>query len=321
MRWTRLIFLAWLALAATLSQAAGLRFIDIPAADGERELKGAVWYPCSLPPADVTIGPYRMSVTRDCPLEGNKLPLVIISHGWAGNFLGHRDLAETLADAGFIVVAVNHGDSSSDGRRNGDFSVFIERPLDIRRTIDFMLSAWPQANQVDAARIGLFGFSRGGYTGLVAIGARPLFGRRPQVCEGRDTPVCRQAHNGELPEPVHDPRIKAAVIADPLSVFFTAQSFANVKVPVQLWGSERGGDGVTPESVAAIPAQLSGQVEFHSVPNSQHFSFLPPCSAALANVAPEICSDAAGFDRAAFHREMDRAALDFFQKHLPVSSP
>lgn len=309
---------ALLALAASSVHAAGLRLIEIPADGDNREIKGAVWYPCQQPPAEMTLGPFRMSVSKDCPLQAAKLPLVVISHGWGGTFLGHRDLAGTLADAGFVVVAVNHGDSSTGGRRNDDFSAFIERPADIKRTIDFMLGAWPDAASIDASRIGLFGFSRGGYTGLVAIGARPVFGRAPKVCEGKDTPICRQAHQGELPEPVHDRRIKAAVIADPLSVLFNAQSFAEVRAPVQLWGSEHGGDGVTPQSVVAISRQLPGEVEFHAIPNAQHFSFLPPCSEALAKLAPEICSDPDGFDRAAFHREMNAGVLAFFRQHLPA---
>jgi hypothetical protein len=44
----------------------------------------------------------------------------------------------------------------------------------------------------------------------------------------------------------HDRRINAAAIADPLSIFFTADSFAGVTIPVQLWASETGGDGVEP---------------------------------------------------------------------------
>jgi hypothetical protein len=45
---------------------------------------------------------------------------------------------------------------------------------------------------------------------------------------------------------MHDRRIKAAVVADPLSVFFTAEGLAGITIPVQLWGSEKGGDGVEP---------------------------------------------------------------------------
>ena len=248
-------------------------------------LKGAVWYPCAQPANEVKLGPFIMSVAKDCPIAGEKLPLVVISHGRGGTFLGHRDTAEILADAGFIVVAINHpGDNAMDKSRTGDFSVFVERPADIKRVIDFVLGPWPDAARVDAGRIGIFGFSRGGYTGLVAIGANPYFGKRLRLCEGKDSALCDQVHKGELPELAHDPRIKAAVIADPLSVFFTLESFKTVKVPVQLWGSERGGDGVTPESVVGIANQLPSKPDFHAVPNSQHFAFLAPCPAELSKI-------------------------------------
>lgn len=315
----KLLFAAVIGLTAACSHAAGFRFLEIPAEGSNREIKGAVWYPCNQASAEMMVGPYRMLVAKDCPLEAEKLPLVVISHGWGGTFLGHIDVAETLAEAGFVVVAINHGDSATDGRRNGDFSVFIDRPMDIRRTIDFMLNTWPDAGKIDVARIGMFGFSRGGYTGLVAVGAHPVFGRALTMCKDRQTPICEQASKGELPQPAHDPRIKAAVIADPLAIFFTAQSFRDVRVPIQLWASEQGGDGVTPESVAAVSRELPEKVEFHVVPNSQHFSFLPPCSEALAKRVPEICSDQRGFDRAAFHREMDAQILAFFREHLPVA--
>jgi predicted dienelactone hydrolase len=59
----------------------------------------------------------------------------------------------------------------SDGRPE----LLIERPADIKRLTDFMLGAWPEAAKIDRERIGLFGFSRGGYTGLVVIGGNPDF--------------------------------------------------------------------------------------------------------------------------------------------------
>ncbi|WP_332454845.1 hypothetical protein [Burkholderia ubonensis] len=108
------------------------------------------------------------------------------------------------------------------------------------------------------------------------------------------------------------------MIADPLSLFFTAGSMRNVKVPVQLWSSQHGGDGVTPESVAAIARALPAGIEFHVVPNSQHFGFLPPCPAELAKRAPEVCSDPPGFDREAFHKQLDADVLAFFRKNLVV---
>lgn len=224
---------------------------------------------------------------RDCPIEATKLPLVIISHGRAGTFLGHRDTAQALADAGFIVAAISHpGDNAQDSRTSNELSAFVQRPADIKRLLDYLLGAWPAAAAIDPDRIGLFGFSRGGYTGLVTVGAVPVFPPHLRMCEGREDATCRALHEGRLAIPPHDPRVKAAVIADPLAVFFADGSLDAVRVPIQLWRSERGGDGVTPESVAAVAAALPGHPEFQTVAGSGHFAFLPPCPAAIQQSAP-----------------------------------
>ena len=107
-------------------------------------------------------------------MSGDKLPLVVVSHGKGSHFVLHHDTAETLADAGFVVAAINHpGDTVFDTSRSGDLSVMVERPTDIKRLIDFMLGSSPAASKIDAGRIGFFGFSRGGYTGLALIGGNP----------------------------------------------------------------------------------------------------------------------------------------------------
>jgi predicted dienelactone hydrolase len=301
---------ATLSLAVLSAQAAGFRLLDIPASQEGPALRGAVWSPCAQPASEVRIGPYVMSVAKDCPIVGSKLPLVVVSHGWSGTFLGHHDTAETLADAGFVVVAVNHADNALSPRRYGDFSALIERPTDIKRAIDYMLGAWPDAAKLDARRVGFF----------VAIGANPVFGNAPTSCADTANQTCSPAGNGEPSALTHDPRIKAAVIADPLSKFFSAESWKNVPptLPVQLWSSEYGGDGVTPESVAAVAHALAPQVEFHRVSGAQHFDFLPPCPPQLAQHNPEICADPQGFDRAAFHKELNAQVLAFFNKNLPA---
>ncbi len=137
------LFLAAVALCltATLAHAAGLRFIEVPAdADGPA-LKGAMWYPCAAPPGEIQLGPLTLPGVKDCPISGEKLPLVVVSHGMSGDFADHHDLAETLADAGFIVAAIDHpGHSSFDMSRAGDLSIWVERPTDTKRLIDFMSS-------------------------------------------------------------------------------------------------------------------------------------------------------------------------------------
>jgi predicted dienelactone hydrolase len=316
-------------LTATFADAAGFRFIEVPTdADGPA-IKGAMWYPCSEPPQDkIDVGPYTLSVAKDCPISGDRLPLVVVSHGRGGSFVNLHDAAEALAEAGFIVAAINHpGDTTSDRSRSGNLSAFVNRPTDIKRLVSLMLGASSAASKIDPERIGFLGFSRGGYTGLVLIGADPDWAGASEFCQRSLPPppdsgrapgqLCQQILRKEFPpQPLaHDPRIKAAVVADPLAIFFTAESFAAVKIPLQLWASERGGDGVAPESVAAVNRNLPAKHEYHVVPSSGHFAFVL-CPPALATAVPEICTDASGFDRAAFHKQFNADVLAFFQAEL-----
>lgn len=305
-------------LSTTPAQAAGLRFIEVPADAAGPALRGAVWYPCEAPAAPLALGPaITLQVAKDCPMTGGPRPLVVISHGAGGAFIGHRDTAAALADAGFMVAAISHsGDNFQDLSAHEDLSVFVSRPMDMKRLIDFALHRWPE--RIDAGRIGFFGFSRGGYTGLALAGATPDFRIRTPWCEAQPgIRMCVQARRNELPPqpPVHDARIKAAVIADPLS-FFDAEGLKHVSIPILLWASQQGGDGVRPEDVQAVRRGLPPATDYRVQPGSAHFAFLAPCSAPMAKELPEICNDAAGFDRVAFHDQLNAEVTAFFRQHL-----
>jgi predicted dienelactone hydrolase len=313
---------AALCLLAAAVQAAGVQLIEVPAGSGGPALAGAVWSPCAAQTQEVTLGRVTVPGVKDCPIVGDKLPLVVISHGRRGSFRGHHDTAEALADAGFIVAAISHpGDNSSDESQTDDLSVMIERPRDILRLIDFMLDVWPAAAKIDRARIGFFGFSRGGYAGFVVAGANPDFaaGLRAVCPPVSTTPKCAPLRDGKLPDQpvVHDPRIKAVVIADPaFAAFLTRGGLKNVTVPVQLWRSEHGGDGVAPAALEPLRHRLPRRPEEHIVLNSRHFSFLAPCSPEQRKAAPLACSDPPRFDRVAFHKQFNAAVLAFLDKHL-----
>jgi predicted dienelactone hydrolase len=169
-----------------------------------------------------------------------------------------------------------------------------------------LLGASPAAPSIDPDRIGVFGYSAGGYRALVLIGANPDWAGAGEFCQRSSLPRCEQVRRKEFPvQPVvHDPRIKAAVVADPGARFFTAKSFAAVKVRVQLWASERGNEYVTPESVAAVDKNLPAKHEYRVVPNAGHDVFYI-CPPAVAKAAPEMCTDAPGFDRVAFQKQFN----------------
>lgn len=307
----------WLIFPVPAAVSAGIQALNVPSDGSSPALSGAVWYPCAVAPTVMKVGPFDIYATKDCPITGTKMPLIVISHGRSGSFLDHRDTAQTLADAGFVVAAISHpGDNARDSSRSNDLSALVERPADIKRLIDYLLGSWNYAVVVDPDRVGLFGFSRGGYAGLVLAGANPRFGRNEGMCLGQTSTICEDVRRGKVVSSVHDRRVKALSISDPLSVFFTKTSFDQVRVPIQLWRSEHGGDRVTPESLAVLARELPGKVDVRMVPNARHFSFLPPCPDELAASAHDICTEPSNFDRAAFHKEFNGQVLDFFRHAL-----
>lgn len=315
------IVMAILSLSAVSSHAAGLKPIEVPADVAGPVLKALVWSPCADKPTDIELGPMVLKATRGCAVAGQNLPLIVVSHGYGGSALGHHDTAEALASAGFLVVALNHpGDNYANMGQAGDISVMFERPTDIKRLIDYMLGNWPDAARIDPHRVGFFGFSRGGYTGLVLAGAKPDF-RDPTVPCPEPAPICGQIKRNEIPvRPLtQDQRIKAFVLADPLSFFSARDSLKSVNVPIQLWGSEHGGDGVLPQSIVSLSENLPNKPEFHSVRGAGHFAFLAPCPAGLAKQQPEICTDTSGFSRSEFHQTFDTAVVAFFKAQLDVN--
>src|SRR5215831_13870934 len=190
--------------------AAGLKFFTVPADASGPAITVAVWYPTADKPSPVTSGPFTVLAAQEGTIDGHGLPLVVLSHGRGGSFVVHPDAAERLADAGFVVAALNHpGDTELDKSLFYDLSIYMQRPLDVKRVIDYLTSASPLATTIDSNRIGIYGFSRGGYTALVAIGANPDFALGLPLCEGRTDSVCDQIR---AREPLtHDRRIKAAV--------------------------------------------------------------------------------------------------------------
>ena len=320
-----LVLAATFCLAVSSAHAAGLKFIQIPAGpEDSPAIDAAMWSPCAMAPADVRIGVLTVPAVPDCPVAAERLPLVVISHGYGGWYLGHHDTAEALADAGFVVVAINHPHANhADMSRANGLGALIRRPFDIMRTVDFMLTASPDAGKIDPQRVGFYGFSQGGYTGLVIAGADPDFSKLPPRCADPKATGCPQVNQvrsvQQEPRPqtlAHDPRIKAMVIADPLSVVFqTVNSVKNVAIPLQLWGSELGGGGgASPKDVATLAGVLPEKPDFRIAPNAVHLSFLTLCPDTHKD--SEVCIDAPGFDRAAFHAEFNAEVVAFFRRNI-----
>lgn len=311
-------------LCALRAQAAGFQSLAIPGPRG-KPISLAIWYPSLARPQALNMGTFSQEVASNGAVDGAGLPLIVISHGTGGYKYSHQDTALALANAGFVVVALTHpGDNYADQSEALDI---LERPKHVVMALDYMLKEWPHRDRIAISRIGIFGFSSGGFTALVSIGGQPDLGKVFTHCAAHPAQyVCAQiAAHGELARRVpkaatqqmHERRIRAAVIAAPaLGFTFDAAALSKVAIPIQLWRAED--DQVLPHPWYAenVRVSLARQPEYHVVPHAGHFDFLAPCTDKLAAIAPQICVSQEGFDRVEFHRRFNADVIGYFKKFL-----
>ena len=308
--------------SAAIEPAGPVGFQQVLAPDaGGAAIAVDVWYPTDAAPALIQAGPHAVRAALNAPVAGTGLPLVVISHGTGGGSMSHMDTAIALAEAGFVVAAPAHtGDNFRDDSAVGRPGWLVDRSRHVSRVIDFLANGWRDAARLDRNRVGLFGFSAGATTALIAIGGVPDLGRIATHCAAQREFVCNliraeAAAPGPAPSSwTHDRRIAAAVIAAPgLGFIFEPAGLSNVRAPVQLWAGAE--DQIVPYGTNAgiVRRLLPRAPDFHHVAGAGHFAFLMPCGA--LNL-PEICQDREGFDRVAFHGELNRSVTAFFRAHL-----
>ena len=167
---------------APLAEAVGFQQLSIPDAD-DRPLLIGIWYPSETPVQRRSLELYGQDVARDGTISGDRLPLVVMSHGTGESLSAHYDTAIALAEAGFVVAAVTHtGDNFKDHSYAFTQRNFVGRARHVHRVIDYLLGVWPERRRLDLKRIGAFGHSAGGFTVLLAVGGVPDFGGAVQFC-------------------------------------------------------------------------------------------------------------------------------------------
>ena len=294
---------------------------------GNPPLDVGIWYPSDAPTHPEHLDLDLQDVARDAPVTGHGLGLIVMSHGQGGEFSNALGTAVALANAGFVAAALTHtGDNLHDQSR---VLRIWDRSRQLRVLTDWMLHVWPAHGQIDPGRIGVFGFSAGGLTALVAVGGTPDLAKLGPHCAAHPAEfTCtliagNHGDAGKLPAIpadawVHDPRLKAAVVAAPaLGYTFGQAGLAGVHVPVQLWRAEL--DRILPQPffAQAVHDDLPSPPEYHVVTGAYHLDFLPPCDARKAKIVPVICEGASGFDRRAFHAAFDKEVVRFFKASLP----
>ena len=233
-----------------------------PTARYDRTLTLEVWYPAMLAAGQKPGGEYKV-ITRDpattATLYGQAVrdasprlrqgtgvaapggyPLVIISHGYPGNRFLMSHIGENLASKGFVVVSIDHKDSTYDDQKAFGSTLY-------NRAFDqlFVLNAIERLNRlgsgsfltamVDASRTGIIGYSMGGYGVVNVIGggysaASATFPNAPP----NKLLAERGAANPRYQKSV-DLRIKAAIAIGPWGMqsgFWDAEGLAGIRTPV-----------------------------------------------------------------------------------------
>ncbi len=143
-----------------------------PAAEGTRP--GGTYHNVPLRAPRVKVSLEGQAVRDAAPDTSGQVPLIILSHGYPGNRFLLSHLGENLASKGYVVVAIDHTDSTySDQSAFG--STLLNRPLDQ----DFIVQSFANAATfapdlaplIDGDAVGIIGYSMGGYGALVYGGA------------------------------------------------------------------------------------------------------------------------------------------------------
>jgi predicted dienelactone hydrolase len=327
----------------------GATTLSIPSPQRGKPLAVDVWYPSDAKAPEALVGDNRIftgaTVKPDATINPGRYPLILLSHGSGSRAQGMAWIAASLAEKGFIVVGPDHpGTTSGDSTPIATPRIW-ERTQDLSNIITWMTGDARWQASVDPTKIGVLGFSLGGSTALELIGARADLNAYADYCDrytmmmdcqwfaggfgfvnGKRvaSPVVklREMDKSRFEQSNLDPRVTSAVTVDPgLATSFKAESLKAIKTKTTI--INLGSPGNLPAAVDAI--KLSGEIpgaEYHQIPGSNHFSFLPVCKPGAQEMLSEvgdvdpICDGKGLRDRAEVHQDAEKLIVDAFAKTL-----
>ncbi|MCZ4282525.1 dienelactone hydrolase family protein [Kiloniella laminariae] len=315
----------------SFASSTGFQFHKISDPD-DQPFEIGIWYPTDAEAPAEPNTPFLQALSINSEPAGANLPVVLMSHGYGGWMAGHADTALTLAQSGYVVVAPTHTGNNYEDESYPPSRWMQDRPRHIRLALDYILSSWESREIIDPGKVGIFGFSAGGYTALVSSGAIPDIKTMLSYCA--DSPEELACTLGLKEDPKiaelaelfvenwgHDSRISAAVVVAPgLGFAFNKQALKQITIPVQLWAAANDKNVPYKSNTAIVRQSLPQEPDYHQVENAGHFAFLPPCNPRLKGANPEVwnmvCVDDPSFDRTMFHLIFNQKVLDFFNKSL-----
>jgi predicted dienelactone hydrolase len=146
------------------------------------ELRITVWYPAAADAVErpLVVGPPErplfdigaVAPNAAFAADGARRPVILLSHGFGGTarIMGWFGIA--MARSGYIVVAVDHpGNNAADEMTVPGATLWWDRAEDLRAALEATQRDPDLGAHMDMSRVGVAGFSAGGFTALVAAGA------------------------------------------------------------------------------------------------------------------------------------------------------
>jgi len=325
-----IIALALLAACATTPQqrpdvSAGYESQRISDASG-RPIQLDVWYPTMAAEQGHSYNFGMGSVAKGAPVTGDKLAVVVLSHGSMGAASNYSWIAEPLARHGYVVLGVSHfGESPVFGPATmnpANVAHFGDRTRDINAALDYLITTSTYASHIDPQRLGALGHSSGGATVLMLAGAGFSMADMRTYCaaargadKGCQYPVGAPASD-QAPIPSPTP-IKAMVLMDPAAgPGFTQAGLQGLKTPALVIGSVD--DDFLPFAAhAGRVSGLLGSAEAVKLAGGEgHFVYVDRCSLPINVMGVKLCTDRDGVDRDATHAKLVPEILSFFDRRL-----
>lgn len=291
------------------------------------EVQGArvpawLWYPATAAAVPTRLGPFMHALAEgaapaDAPPGG--FPVIAISHGTGGTPWGYRGLASALVDAGFAVLLLAHpGNWREDNALADTDANLANRPRHVARALAVALA--DPAVPLDAARVGGFGHSLGGYTLLAAAGGHPLTLPAHVPHAARLDPTPELARLAYAIETTSIPALRAVALHAPALGWFLADgALADVRAAIFVRACTADA-WCPPDQIAralrSLPADVAAAADRGEVAGANHFACLAPYPPELARPDLPPSQDPPGFDRAAYQRTLARELAAFFAAAL-----
>ena len=332
---TTFLFLAFHATVA--EPVAGIRSVSIPAEHHGSMMSGVLWYPSFSGGEAISYGEngvfFGTPVLDDSRMAEGPFPVILASHGLGGNVGTLSWLTAGLAEAGALVISVNHPNSTTRDFNLHEGLKHWTRTQDLRAALDWIAARPELAAQADFSRVYAVGFSAGGWTALALGGLRAHLQGYAAHCENAspslwhcDDLTWRGADfaaysPAEWNAGRKDDRIRAVAAIDPALTYGLGRAHARDLVErVLLIGLGSAESRLPATDFSATGSGFAAHLpsaEIEIMAPAAHFSALLPCkprgSAILAAEGDyPLCNDPQGTDRAALHKRIVERIAVFF---------